>query len=60
MQKRDAHHEDKNTFANQEQGDVFMAVADTLGYIVKKNIEDYSTGVPNDLAAISGAYARGE
>ncbi|MDQ9090482.1 N-6 DNA methylase [Pseudoalteromonas haloplanktis] len=60
LQKRDAHHEDENTFANQEQGDVFMAVADTLGYIVKKNIEDYSTGVPNDLAAISGAYARGE
>ncbi|TCW19108.1 HsdM family class I SAM-dependent methyltransferase [Vibrio crassostreae] len=60
LQKRDAHHEDEDTFANQEQGDVFMAVADTLGYIVKKNVEDYSTGVPNDLAAISGAYVRGE
>ncbi|MFT5634882.1 MAG: type I restriction enzyme M protein [Cognaticolwellia sp.] len=60
LQKRDAHKEDENSFANQEQGDVFMAVADTLGYIVKKNVEDYSTGVPNDLAAISGAYVRGE
>jgi type I restriction enzyme M protein len=60
LQKREAHQEDKNTFANQEQGDVFMAVADTLGYIVKNNIEDYSSGVPNDLAAISGAYVRGE
>ncbi len=60
LQKRDVHQEDENTFANQEQGDVFMAVADTLGYIVKQNVEDYSTGVPNDLAAISGAYARGE
>lgn len=60
LQKRDAHHEDENTFANQEQGDVFMAVADTLGYVVKKNVEDYSTGVPNDLAAIAGAYMRGE
>ncbi|WP_372880857.1 class I SAM-dependent DNA methyltransferase [Psychromonas sp.] len=60
LQKRDAHHEDENTFANQEQGEVFMAVADTLGYIVKKNVEDYSTGVPNDLAAIAGAYVRGE
>lgn len=60
LQKRDAHQEDENAFANQEQGDVFMAVADTLGYVVKKNIEDYSTGVPNDLAAIAGAYARGE
>lgn len=60
LQKRDAHHEDENTFANQEQGDVFMAVADTLGYVVKNNVEDYSTGVPNDLAAIAGAYVRGE
>ena len=60
LQKRDAHQEDKNIFANQEQGDVFMAVAQTLGYVVKQNVEDYSTGVPNDLAAISGAYVRGE
>jgi type I restriction enzyme M protein len=60
MQKRNIHQEDTNTFANQEQTGVFMAVAETLGYVVKQNIEDYSTGVPNDLAAISGAYARGE
>ena len=36
-----------------------MAVADTLGYLVKNNIEDYSSGVPNDLAAITGSYVRG-
>lgn len=60
LQKRNAHHDDENTFANQEQTDVFMAVADTLGYVVKNNVEDYSTGVPNDLAAIAGAYVRGE
>lgn len=58
LQKRQAHQEDTNTFANQEQGDVFMAVASTLGYVVKNNVEDYSTGVPNDLAAIAGAYVR--
>ena len=39
---------------------VFMAVADTLGYVVKNNVEDYSSGVPNDLAGIVGAYVRGE
>lgn len=60
LQKREAHHEDENIFANQAQDDVFMAVAQTLGYIVKKNVEDYSIGVPNDLAAIAGAYVRGE
>jgi type I restriction enzyme M protein len=37
-----------------------MAVADTLGYEVKNNVEDYSKALPNDLAAISGAYVRGE
>ena len=37
-----------------------MAVAETLGYVVKNNVEDYSVGVPNDLAAIVGAYVRGE
>jgi len=37
-----------------------MALADTLGYVVKKNVEDYSAGVPKDLAAIVGAYVRGE
>ncbi len=30
------------------------------GYVVKNKVEDYSTGVPNDLAAIAGAYVRGE
>lgn len=60
LQKRQAHQEAPNNFANQEQGDVFMAVAETLGYVVKNNVEDYSTGVPNDLAAIAGAYVRGE
>ena len=37
-----------------------MAVADTLGYVVKNNIEDYSAGVSNDLDKIVGAYKRGE
>jgi type I restriction enzyme M protein len=60
LQKRQAHQEDSNTFANQEQGEVFMAVADTLGYVVKNHVEDYSMGVPNDLASIAGAYVRGE
>jgi type I restriction enzyme M protein len=35
-------------------------VAETLGYVVKNNIEDYSAGVPNDLDNIVGAYKRGE
>ncbi len=26
-----------------------MAVAETLGYVVKNNIEDYNAGVANDL-----------
>ena len=43
----------------EPQTDVFMAVADTLGYVVKNNIEDYSAGVPNDLDRIVGAYRRG-
>jgi len=37
-----------------------MGVADSLGYEVKNNVEDYSKGLPNDLAAIVGAYVRGE
>ena len=40
--------------------DVFMAVAATLGYLVKNNIEDYSTGVSNELDKIVSAYKRGE
>ena len=39
---------------------VRLAVAETLGYVVKNNIEDYSAGVPNDLDKIVGAYKRGE
>jgi type I restriction enzyme M protein len=45
---------------DEPQTDVFMAVADTLGYEVKNNVEDYSKGMSNDLAKITGAYVRGE
>ncbi|SYD58703.1 type I restriction-modification system methyltransferase subunit [Klebsiella pneumoniae] len=37
-----------------------MAVAETLGYVVKNNIEDYNAGVANDLDKIVSAYKRGE
>jgi len=40
-----------------------MAVADTLGYVVKNNQEEYRQGgkfIPNDLVPIVGAYLRGE
>lgn len=61
LQKRHAREEeDAEQFVDEPQGDVFMAVADTLGYEVKNNVEDYSRGVANDLAVISGAYVRGE
>lgn len=60
VQKRHARKDDSEKFQDQPQTDVFMAVADTLGYIVKGNVEDYGAGVPNDLAAIVGAYVRGE
>ncbi len=60
MQKRHARDDDANRFADEPQTDVFMAVADTLGYQVKNNVEDYSSGVSNDLAKITGAYVRGE
>ena len=60
LQKRHAREDDPNQFADEPQTDVFMAVADTLGYEVKNNVEDYSKGVPNDLAVITGAYVRGE
>ena len=60
LQKRKAREEDLVRFQDEPQGSVFMAVADTLGYVVKNNVEDYSTGVSNDLAAIVGAYVRGE
>ena len=60
VQKRHARKDDPTKFLDEPQTDVFMAVADTLGYVVKNNVEDYSAGVPNDLAAIVGAYVRGE
>ena len=41
-------------------GETNLAVADTLGYEVRNNVEDYSAGVSNDLAKITGAYVRGE
>jgi type I restriction enzyme M protein len=60
LQKRHARDEESEQFADEPQTDVFMAVADTLGYEVKNNVEDYSKGLPNDLALITGAYVRGE
>ena len=60
LQKRHARKDDPEKFQDEPQTDVFMAVAETLGYEVKNNVEDYSAGVPNDLAAIVGAYVRGE
>jgi len=60
LQKRRAREDDPAKFADEPQTDVFMAVADTLGYEVKNNVEDYSSGVSNDLAKITGAYVRGE
>lgn len=60
LQKRHARENNADRFINEPQTDVFMAVADTLGYVVKNNVEDYSTGVENDLARIVGAYKRGE
>ncbi|MFZ2959643.1 MAG: N-6 DNA methylase [Candidatus Ozemobacteraceae bacterium] len=60
LQKRKAVSSDDVRFVDEPQTDVFMAVADTLGYEVKNNVEDYSRGVPNDLAIIAGAYVRGE
>ncbi len=60
LQKRQASDDNPEQFLPEPQNDVFMAVADTLGYVVKNNIEDYSAGVPNDLDKIVGAYKRGE
>jgi len=60
LQKRKARKDDPTKFAEEPQGDVFMAVADTLGYEVKNNVEDYSKGLPNDLAVITGSYTRGK
>lgn len=60
LQKRHARKDDPEKFQDESQTDVFMGVAETLGYVVKNNVEDYSAGVPNDMAAIVGAYVRGE
>ena len=60
LQKRPADPENPERFLPEPQGDVFMAVAETLGYLVKNNVEDYSAGVSNDLDKIVGAYKRGE
>ncbi len=60
LQKRHARDDAPTKFADAPQTDVFMAVADTLGYVVKNNVEDSSAGVSNDLAKITGAYVRGE
>jgi type I restriction enzyme M protein len=60
VQKRHARKDDPEKLQDEPQTDVFMAVAETLGYVVKNNVEDYGAGVPNDLAAIVGAYVRGE
>lgn len=60
LQKRHARPDEPEHFQDEAQTDVFMAVADTLGYEVKNNVEDYSKGLPNDLALITGAYVRGE
>jgi type I restriction enzyme M protein len=60
LQKRHSRDDGADQFADEPQMDVFMAVADTLGYEVKNNVEDYSRGLPNDLATITGAYVRGE
>lgn len=60
LQKRKASPDNPEQFLPEPQTDVFMAVADTLGYVVKNNIEDYDAGVPNDLDKIVGAYKRGE
>src|SRR5205085_9379177 len=42
LQKRHARKDDAEHFTDEPQSDVFMAVADTLGYEVKNNVEDYS------------------
>ena len=60
LQKRRASDDHPEQFLPEPQGEVFMAVAETLGYLVKNNIEDYSAGVSNDLDKIVGSYRRGE
>lgn len=58
VQKRKADPNNPTRFLDEPQTDVFMAVADTLGYTVKSNTEVFD--VPNDLVPIVGAYVRGE
>ncbi len=63
VQKRRADADDEERFVDEPQTDVFMAVADTLGYAVKQNREVYVHGgrhIPNDLVPVVGAYRRGE
>ncbi|MEC8012392.1 MAG: N-6 DNA methylase [Pseudomonadota bacterium] len=60
LQKRHANPHQPEQFLPEPQTDVFMAVAETLGYVVKNNIEDYNAGVANDLDKIVSAYKRGE
>ena len=56
-----ARKDDPTHFQDEPQTDVFMAVAETLGYEVKNNTEVYRSGTfQNDLAVIEGAYRRGE
>src|SRR5258708_21560939 len=40
LQKRKARKDDIERFAEEPQGDVFMAVAHALGYQVKNNVDD--------------------
>ncbi|MCU8045107.1 MULTISPECIES: HsdM family class I SAM-dependent methyltransferase [unclassified Shewanella] len=60
LQKRHANPNQPEQFLPEQQTEVFMAVAETLGYVVKNNIEDYNAGVANDLDKIVSAYKRGE
>jgi type I restriction enzyme M protein len=63
VQKRQADPRDPARFLDESQTDVFMAVANSLGYAVKNNQEVYTEGgkfIPNDLVPIVGAYQRGE
>ncbi|HHV2016524.1 TPA: HsdM family class I SAM-dependent methyltransferase [Escherichia coli] len=60
LQKRHANPNQPEQFLPEPQTDVFMAVAKTLGYVVKNNIEDYNAGVANDLDKIVSVYKRGE
>ena len=60
LQKRHANPDLPEQFLPEPQTGVFMAVAETLGYVVKNNIEDYNAGVANDLDKIVSAYKRGE